>query len=738
MRVAPFSAAALLVAMLLASQAAAQPSRDVSTPPPNPATALDRTVAAAEAALRVGELHIAESRYRDLLLEAWLVLGELHVAAGKLDEARNAFRRASASAVDAAPAFHALALVHLRMGQAGEAVALLTRLATEDRRNIQTRRLLAQALVAAGEPKEAVQTLEEARAVAPDDPELAFALATGYLHLKKVEAADLLFARVVTARPIPQTYLLIGRTYRDFGLYDRARAAFEQALHLDPRIPRAHYYLGTLAVMSEGILRLDDAIREFREERRIAPADPLTNLRLGMALVEARRPAEALGPLEAAAGVPSAPADAFLYLGRCQLALDRPEAAVASLRRALERSRPEDIRIRHIHYQLALALRRSGAATEAAAHFEQAEQASARRADADREQLARYLTDTDARPGESLRMLPPELPFAALSPAERTALAGRATTALARAYQNLGVMQAQAQRFVRAAELFTMAADVAPEFPQVQYSLGVAYFNAEQHQQAVAPLERALAAEPGHADTRRMLALALLNSDQYARAASLLAADPRRESDSSLQYAYGVALVRSDRAADAEAEFERLLAAHGATPELKVVLGQAHAQQGDYDSAISELQGALALRPDVSEANATLGLIYLKQGKLADARTALRAELQAHPGDVKAAHTLATVLDLEGDRQQAIRLLRSVLSARPDFADARYLLGKILLAGGAAAEAADQLEAAVRLAPDAANIHYQLAHAYLKLGRAGLADRHFEIYRQIKDKRRAR
>jgi tetratricopeptide (TPR) repeat protein len=703
---------------------------------------LDAAEAAAEAALRAGELQIAESRYRSLLLDAWMLKGELHVAAGRLDAARDAFQRATASAVDAAAAVHSLALVHLQTGQPADAVALLTKLAGLNPRDQRTRRLLAQALIANGEPDEAVQTLEEARAGAPDDPELAFVLASGYVRQKKIAAAEQLFARVIAARPIPETYVLIGRTYRDAGIFDRARAFMEKALEKNPRTRRAHYYLGTLAVMAEGVVRLDDAIGEFREELKVSPDDPLTNLRLGMALVERRRPSEALKPLEIATGAPWANSDAFQYLGRCQLALDRPADAVTSLRRALELSRsgpPDDVRLRHIHYQLALALRRVGAGDEAAVHFAEAEQIAARRAGVDREQLARYLADAPALSREETStVLPLQSSFSGLAPPQRAELDRRATTALARAYLNLGVIHAQARRFARAAEFFAHAADVAPDFPQVQYSLGVAYFNAEQYEKAVAPLGRALAADSANADVRRMLALASLNAGSYDKAAELLAPDARRDSDPSLQYAYALALVRSNRAAEAEAVFAQLLAHHGTTPELQVLVGQAHAQQGDFESAIASLQGALKVKPDVADAQATLGMIYLQQGKLPEARTALRAGLEVRPGDVHAAHTLATVLDLEGQSEEAAAILGSILRSRPDFANARYLLGKILLARGAADEAVEQLEAGARLAPEDPNIHYQLAQAYRKQGRTELSDKRLEIYQQLKEKRRSR
>ena len=79
-----------------------------------------------------------------------------------------------------------------------------------------------------------------------------------------------------------------------------------------------------------------------------------------------------------------------------------------------------------------------------------------------------------------------------------------------------------------------------------------------------------------------MLALAWLNTESYAKAAELLQDDPERETDPSLQFAYGMALVKSDRAAEAERVFAQLLRAHGDSAELSVLLGQAHAQQGDF------------------------------------------------------------------------------------------------------------------------------------------------------------
>jgi tetratricopeptide (TPR) repeat protein len=711
-----------------------------------PAAALEQAIAAAEARLREGERQAAESFYRTALLEGFLLLGTLEAAEGRWMEARTAFEHASNSAVETRRALQSLALVHLQLEETPQAIALLTPIVGRNPKDVAARRLLARALMSNGQTAEAVQELEEARATAPEDLELTFALASGYLRLKKPEEGERLFAEIVKARPMPQTHVLIGRTYRDFREYSRARAELQKAIAMDPKVRRAHYYLGTVGLMSEGSGQLEPSIAEFEAELRLNPEDTLTSLRLGIALMEARRPADALPHLELASRADGPDADAFHYLGRAQLALDRPAEAVASLRRALAlvTGPPfDEVQRGSIHYNLALALRKEGAADDAAAHFTEAELASERIAESARERQQAYQANSLARETTAAAASPLDMLLAGLeltdtTPPERQELRERIIEALCRAHLNLGVLQAQANRFPRAAEHFERAAELDPDFPQVQYSLGVARFNAKQFDKAAPALARVFEKSPADEGLRRMLATAWLNAEAYDEAADLLRDDPRREADPSLQFAYGLALVRGGRTGEGQAVFSRLLARHGESPELRVVLGQAYAQEGDYDSAVRSLEAAIQAKPTVAEAHAALGVIYLKQGRLAEAEKALRAELSVSPEDFKSQTNLATVLDLSGRAEEALPLLRAALKARPQLPDARYLIGKILLSEGAAPEAVQHLEAAARLSPEDANVRYQLGQAYQKLGRTSDAQREFEAFQKLKDARRGK
>lgn len=589
--------AGFLLGCVLASAAAGGLASD-------PVALLDQAISAAETSLAKADFQAAEGHYREALFEGWLLRGTLERTDERLPEARAALDKASLFAGEDREGILSLAAAYLRLGEPAQAAAILAPLAAKDLRDVESRRLLARALAAAGQPEQAVARLDEASPAAAEDPEAAFLLGMEYLWLKKPDTAERLFARVVAARPIPQTRILIGRAYRDAGEYDRARAELRAALLQDPSARRAHYYLGMVALADAGTGpdRLDLAIAEFREELKLEPHDPLTNDQLGVALLDAERPAEALAALETA--LRGDARSLYLYhLGRGQLALDRAAPAATSLRRALTLAGEQGAgssEIQKIHYQLGLALRKLGATEEAATHLAEARRLAAAAAaggSAPDAADAALPALRAAEPSNEATLL------AALPLSERPEVRRRVVAGLARAYLNLGVLKAQSrtpaqasERFARAAEFFAGAAELDPDFPKVQSSLGVACFNARQFDKAVAPLERALAQSPDDGGLRRMLAMSLLNTEAWEKAARLLQDDPEREANTPLQFAYGLALVRSRRAAEAETVLSRLLVQQGDSAELRALLAEACAQQGKDAEAAQHLEAARALK----------------------------------------------------------------------------------------------------------------------------------------------
>jgi tetratricopeptide (TPR) repeat protein len=539
--------------LLLASWAAASGE-------PDPTAALGRALSAAESRLAAGELEAAERHYRDALFEGWLLLGTLDRLEGRVDDARRALARASDVVPDDPRAALTLASAQLQAGDAAQAVAVLQAHTEAGPRDLETTRVLARAQASAGQTDAAFRTLEEGVAAATDDPEAVFVIAGEYLWLKKVEAADRLFATVLQRRPLPLTHVLIGRAYRDAGEYDRARRELRRALELDPGARRAHYYLGTVAVSdpAPGPDRLESAIAEFHEELKLAGEDPLVLDQLGTTLVEAARPDEAVAVLERA--VRAEARALYLYdLGRAQLALGRPAEAVVSQRRALQLSGEQgggEAELEKIHYQLGIALHRQGASQEGAAELAEARRLAARWTDGSR----RVTTvgpagAASSRPGAASTAVAESSALAMAPEAQRRELAGRVRSALSQSYLNLGVMQTRSQQLARAAELFETAAELDPGFPGVQQALGIARFNTGEFEKATGPLSRALAGDAENSVVRRMLAIAWLNTGAYDKATPLLESDPELPTDPELRLALGMAYKAMGKTEQAAEQF---------------------------------------------------------------------------------------------------------------------------------------------------------------------------------------
>jgi tetratricopeptide (TPR) repeat protein len=725
-RCARATGALLLLSTMISPAGAAAAAPDL-------ASGLEEAMTSAEAALKDNEPEVAEIRYTSALRDGWLILGALDLAEAQPRAAQEAFRDAVGLDGADARAIQALASVDISLGETDEAVEILTRLVQTDPKEAPIRRLLAQALVRAGDTQRAVAVLEQARAAAPEDLELAYDLATGYLHLENAAAAEPLFRQILKERPIAQTHVLIGRACRDAGDYERARAELREALRLDPGARHAHYYLGTILVTEwQGGAPLEEAIKEFRAELKLAPEDTLANVQLGMALVELRRPEEALSPLELAAHVERPESRAWYYLGRCQLALGHPEEATAALQRALALAPGEGAGLANlgsIENVLAQALRRLGREADAAPHFAEAERLAARGVAAARAQYQAAAAPGHERPPAA--PLVEAAPLAQLPGAEREAIRRRVVAAMARAYFNVGVVKAQSEHLDDAADFFEKAAHLDGRLPQVQYSLGATRFKLKQFDKALEPLGEALKEAPADATLRRMLSLAAFNLKDYSRAAELLKDDAGLESDPSLLFTYGLSLVHTGRGQEAEVVFARLFHRYGDSAELNSTLGQAEAEQGDFEAAIKSFSRALEISPEAAGPNGALGAIYLEQGRLAEAETALRAELRVRPGDLHSKQNLAVVLEAQQRPEEAVPLLRSILRSKSPPVDAYYLLGKILLAQGDTSGALEELEAGVRLAPENANIHYQLARAYQKQGQGDRARKEFDAFRAL-------
>lgn len=219
--------------------------------------------------------------------EAWYDLGVLLREQGDLDEAVDALRRALEIDPDAAAAHAALAVAYGRLGRAGEAAAAL---AEADR-------------------------LDPGRASAA-----RATLALDLAREGRLDEAERELTALVETHPSAETWYNLGLVRARRGLPAEARAAYEQALALDPSHAPAHNNLG-IAHAAAGDLAA--ARRHLEQATAADPGYAEAWLNLGVVLDQSGDPAGALAALERAAALePDNP--------RIQQALDLLRAHAAS------------------------------------------------------------------------------------------------------------------------------------------------------------------------------------------------------------------------------------------------------------------------------------------------------------------------------------------------------------------------------------------------------------------------
>lgn len=598
---------------------------------------------------------------------------------------------------------------------------------------------------------------DELQAVYDKHPDFdtAYSLALAYLKQQKLQQAFPIFEQMLAAMgSTAELHVLIGWAYRETGYYEQAVSEFKKALQLDAQHRRAHSYIGLVYLRQGGSTKFAEAREEFEAELTTNPEDYSSHYYLGIIDLNLHELKSAERELNAAARIAPASADPYCFLGQAYLEDGKPEIAEPALRKSIALTKDvsaNNYQAARAHYMLGQALLKMGKQTDAAAEIERSQQIRAEQAKHTNEDSSQAAVTKIPGLEANRTDLGRQNLTAALKPTKKTAAEDAAekqyrnqlAEILGDSYNNLGVIYAQHQDYAQAAGLFEQAARWDPAIPALDKNRALASFRANLYAQAAAPLERLLERNRNDVETRQMLGVSYFMTDQFGKAAEVfrpLLADP--PSNPGVLYAMGVSLIRSGRgasdAAMGEKLFTTLLEKDPNVPEIRMILGEAHARQQDYPSARREFARALELNPKLSQAHYQMGLTFVLEGKLPEAEQQFRQELELNPLDVPAKFQLASVLLNQGKQQEGIALFHEVIQQKPDDADAHYQLGKALIEQGKTAEALPELEAAVRLQPDNELVYYQMGLAYRKLGRTQEAEAAVKKYQALQQQKDAK
>jgi tetratricopeptide (TPR) repeat protein len=360
------TAASVTAVCIVAIAASAQTAVPNSVAHPRTADPrLHAYLAKASQAMQSGDNTSAEESLRHAIeidprsLQALNDLGIVLARLGRPAEAIPFYREAIRIRPDPATKRN-LAIAYFKAGQYANAWSMLRPMAIERSADFQALELAGLSLFGLDRYPEAAQYLERANLAQPSDLGTLDMLGKAYLRTKNYKALTSVFARIMKVNPnSAAAHIMMGTAYDDMQQRSDAIKEYQLAEKSDPNFQGVHSGLGYL-YFRQGDTEL--AEKEFRAELQRFPDDPVSNCYLGEILLNNGRTADAEPLFQTAIKVNARYTEALLGLGRTELAMNHPDAAIEPLRKAVQID-PNDFQA---HYILGTALRDIGQNAEAA------------------------------------------------------------------------------------------------------------------------------------------------------------------------------------------------------------------------------------------------------------------------------------------------------------------------------------------------------------------------------------
>ncbi len=663
-------------------------------------------------ALQAKEWEKAESDAREALWISLDQLGAISSALKQFDLAERAYTEATHASASGAESLLGLAILHLRTGRYDEAIANVQGLLEINPLLPSAHHVLGKIYFMQGKYGEAASSLRDSYRAKHSDPSVAYTLALTYLKLGDAKSAADVFADMLEQLgDSAGLRVLFGRAYREAGKLDQAEREFRAAIDLDPKAPRAHYYLALTLLRSKGRAGFEEARRELEAELDVDPNSHFASFFLGVVFNQESNYEKSLPYLrKAVQTVPDSP-DGWLYLGTSLAQLGLEEEAVPALRKAVELTvdpTRNNYQISNGYFVLGRILQGRGAREEAAGLLKRAAKLKAEASRNEPSILDNVLPDPHAPAAASLAAN--SEPSAILDDAEpdpeaREILRNTAVyyrESAAHACQQLARLAIERQQFGRAEKYLERSIFWDSSLPGNRFNLAVARIKNADPAGAVEPLIEELGVRADQKDVQQLLAnLALSLTEGGDEEAAGKAVDT-------------------------------LLRLNPAVPDLHLLKGDLAARKSQYEEALIEYEIALQKNPSIPEAHYRSGLSLIRLGKFEEAAQQFEAELRLNPRHAKAMYHKAFVLLSQGENEEALPLLEKVVRLEPDYGEAYYELGKAQLEKKQLLVGLANLETAAHLTPGAPHVFYQLYRGYQASGRTTEAESAFNRYRELK------
>ena len=292
------------------------------------------------------------------------------------------------------------------------------------------------------------------------------------------------------------------------------------------------------------------------------------------------------------------------------------------------------------------------------------------------------------------------------------------------ALERLGVVEQTELKFRNSIGHFRSVVRRHPEYPQVNFFLGLSYYGLRDWASAMASFRQELKMSAPHPATRYYLALALEATghidDAIDELNQMAAKDPNK---ADVFYE----LARLHMAASFRAA-ERLRKIDPDSFQSHAFLGQLYGEERRYEAAASEYEAALKKQPDAQGIHYPLGVAYRMLHRYDAAEKEFLAALQESPEDPAINLSLGELAVRGKQFNKGLPYVEKAAAGQPKDVETHLLLGRCYLGLGDFQKALDELEFAARLDPQGARSHFFLAEVYQKLDRPADRQRELELF----------
>ena len=218
-----------------------------------------------------------------------------------------------------------------------------------------------------GHSAEAIPFLEQTRAWLPASNELSYALGMASVQTRQPDKAREAFARMFRVESdSAAAHLLTAQMMIRVDLEEFAEVELKKALGKDPKLPRANYLLGQIAIYKG---RFDEGIALMERELQVNPGNASAYYKIGDAYTRLLKWDEAIVVLQKSVWLDPYYSGPYILLGKSYLKKRELVSAEGMLKRAIQ----FDPNNKSAHYLLGQVYQQSGRAEDARREFAIAE-----------------------------------------------------------------------------------------------------------------------------------------------------------------------------------------------------------------------------------------------------------------------------------------------------------------------------------------------------------------------------